>query len=87
MFTVEQIKTKLKDIFFDVIGFDPFEEDTFYKDGIVRRFCLDPFDIVDLIMRMERNFNFELSEAEAEKTKDMNIDQLVDFVSSKCSKN
>ena len=84
MHSVDLIKQKLKEIFLEAIGFDPFKSDDYFK-CIYFRFALDELDIIELILRIEKQFNIEISLAkhEDEKIMLMNIDQLVNFIASK----
>lgn len=86
MYTNEQIKATLKNIFVDTTGYNPFEtSDSFYHRNIKIRFLLDELDIIELVVKMEMEFRINISGHETEKIGCMNIEALVNFISSKCS--
>ena len=85
MYSKEQIKSKLKDIFIEATLYDPFKEDEHYQSPIDFRFGLDFLDIIEIEVRIEKEFRIHLSPDEDEKLGLMNIDELVAFVTIKCS--
>ena len=88
MIDVDNIKTTLRDIFLEAIGFDPFMNDVDYHKSIGYRFALDKWDIIELVVRMEIEFNITITYSQDEDVKIMmmNIDELVDYVTSKLQK-
>ena len=86
MRTIENIKTKLKEIFIDAIGFNPFDKDDFYHHSLIKRFMLDQIDFLEIVVRIEKEFHFNITNEEEEKIACMNIDKLTNFIHSKCSK-
>ena len=86
MFSDDQIKTGLANIFLEATGFDPFQKSDLYLYGIKQRFALEELDIVVLAVKIEVCFRIDISNAEIEKLGMMNINQVVSFISSKCSK-
>lgn len=86
MYSKEQIKSKLKDIFIEATSYDPFKEDECYQTPIDFRFGLDFLDIMEISLRIEKEFRIHLSSDEDDRISFMNIDELVEFISSKCSK-
>ena len=85
MYSKEQIKSKLKDIFVEATLYDPFKEDEYYQSPIDFRFGLDFLDIMEIILRIEKEFRIHLSPDEDEKMSLMSIDEIVSFVATKCS--
>ena len=85
MYSKEQIKSKLKDIFIEATLYDPFKEDEYYQSPIDFRFGLDFMDIMEISLQIEKEFRIHLSPDEDEKLGLMNIDELVVFVTIKCS--
>lgn len=85
MYSKEQIKSKLKDIFIEATLYDPFKEDEYYQSPIDFRFGLDFLDIMEISLQIEKEFRIHLSPDEDEKLGLMNIDELVVFVTIKCS--
>lgn len=85
MYSKEQIKSKLKDIFVEATLHDPFVEDEYYHLYISVRFELDILDVMEIIMRIEKEFRIHLSPDEDEKLGLMSIDEIVSFVATKCS--
>ena len=85
MYSKEQIKSKLKDIFIEATLYDPFKEDEYYQSPIDFRFGLDFMDIMEISLQIEKEFRIHLSPDEDEKLGLMNIDELVAFVTIKCS--
>jgi acyl carrier protein len=86
MRTIENIKTKLKEIFIDAIGFNPFDKDEFYHHSLIERFMLNQIDFLEIVVRIEMEFHFNITNEEEEKIACMNIDKLTNFIHSKCSK-
>ncbi len=85
MIAVDNIKTTLRDIFLEAIGFDPFMNDVDYHKSIGYRFALDKWDIIELVVRMEIKFNITITYSQDDDVKIMmmNIDELVKFITLK----
>ena len=86
MYSNEQIQSKLQDIFVETTWYNPFEKDSFYHQSISQLFCLDELDIIEMVVRIEKEFRIHISADEYDRIGLMSIDELVEFVSSKYSK-
>ncbi len=86
MHTFEHTKTTIKNIVIDATGFNPFDKDDFYHHSLIKRFMLDQIDFLEIVVRIEKEFHFNITNEEEEKIACMNIDKLTNFIHSKCSK-
>ena len=84
----DSIRKVLKKIFLENLGVNPFKQDGTYNMNIDSRYGLDDIDIAELVIGIENYFNIRIAYSEKEELKIrlMNIDELVDYVTSKLQK-